>query len=78
MAREDLLELKLDQTYDAGMKENLEWAFSYQYPYQADTRLYTMMSVSELKSRVRSAVTKRHGDRTGGRWMDQGTGTGGR
>lgn len=49
MAREDLLELKLDQTYDAGMKENLERAFSYQYPYQADTRLYTMMSVSELK-----------------------------
>ena len=49
MAKEDLLELDAGYTYDEEMKKELEQAFSYAYPYESDTGLYTLVSVSELK-----------------------------
>ena len=49
MAKEDLLELDAGHTYDENMKKELETAFSYGYPYESDTGLYTLVSVSELK-----------------------------
>ncbi len=49
MAKEDLLGLDTERTYDAHMREELERAFSYEYPYEGDTGLYTLVSVSELK-----------------------------
>ena len=50
MKREDLLGLE-PKVYDPFFKEELEKALGYFYPYQADTDLYTMLSVSELKKR---------------------------
>ncbi len=39
--------------HDEGYRSRLEEALHYQYPHQPDTRLYAMMSVSELKRRSR-------------------------
>ena len=43
------MELDAGYTYDEEMKKELEQAFSYAYPYESDTGLYTLVSVSELK-----------------------------
>ena len=43
------MELDAGYTYDEEMKKELEQAFSYGYPYESDTGLYTLVSVSELK-----------------------------
>ncbi len=48
-AKEELLNLDMDQVYDKKMKDQLEAAFHYVYPHMDDTKLYTQMSVSELK-----------------------------
>ena len=48
-AKEALLNLDIDQIYDEKMNRQLEAALSYVYPYREDTKLYTQMSVSELK-----------------------------
>ncbi len=48
-AKEELLNLDMDQVYDKKMKNQLEAAFHYVYPHMDDTKLYTQMSVSELK-----------------------------
>ncbi len=48
-AREDLLNLDLEQTYSQETKEALERELGYVYPYEGDTKLYAMLSVSELK-----------------------------
>lgn len=48
-AKEDLLHLDLNRIYDEERKEQLERALGYSYPFLEDTRLYTMVSVSELK-----------------------------
>ena len=47
--KEELLKLDTKQVYDEQMKEQLDQALSYEYPYLEDTGLYTQMSVSELK-----------------------------
>lgn len=57
--KEELLKLDTKQVYDEQMKEQLDQALSYEYPYLEDTGLYTQMSVSELKNRVRSGVKKK-------------------
>ena len=44
-----MLKLDTKQVYDEQMKEQLDQALSYEYPYLEDTGLYTQMSVSELK-----------------------------
>lgn len=49
MAKEDLVGLDTGHIYDEDMKKKLEEAFSYGYPYEGDTGLYTLVSVSELK-----------------------------
>ena len=49
MQKEALLNLDIDQIYDEKMNRQLEAALSYVYPYREDTKLYTQMSVSELK-----------------------------
>ncbi len=48
-AKEELLNLDMDQVYDEGMKQQLDGALNYMYPHMDDTKLYTQMSVSELK-----------------------------
>ncbi|MDO4329614.1 MAG: helicase-exonuclease AddAB subunit AddA [Lachnospiraceae bacterium] len=48
----DMLMQQADGTvFDEAYRSRLEEALHYQYPYQEDTRLYAMMSVSELKRR---------------------------
>ena len=48
-AKEELLNLDTSQVYDKKMNKQLEAALNYAYPYADDTKLYTQMSVSELK-----------------------------
>lgn len=48
-AKEELLNLDTSQVYDKKMNKQLEAALNYAYPYTDDTKLYTQMSVSELK-----------------------------
>ncbi len=48
-AKEELLNLDTGQVYDEEMKRQLDGALNYVYPYMDDTKLYTQMSVSELK-----------------------------
>lgn len=76
MAKEDLLELDAGYTYDEEMKKELEQAFSYAYPYESDTGLYTLVSVSELKKQSQTAGKRRQGNRPGRGRLDQGSGRG--
>lgn len=46
-----LLSQPQDMVYDEAYRKRLVEALHFSYPYQADTRLYAMMSVSELKRR---------------------------
>ncbi len=48
-AKEELLNLDVEQVYDERMNEQLEAALNYVYTHMDDTKLYTQMSVSELK-----------------------------
>lgn len=48
-SRELLLGLDTDVIYHSGYREMLERHLQYQYPHEADIRLHTKMSVSELK-----------------------------
>ena len=49
MAKEELLEMNLAEPFDREMEAQLKAAAGYRYPFQDDTRLYAMVSVSELK-----------------------------
>ena len=49
MTKEDLLNPEAEMNWDQERKEQLDAAFSHQYPYARDTELYAMLSVSELK-----------------------------
>ncbi len=46
---EALRQLDLGRTYDEAVKTALDGCFGYQYPYQADIDLHTVISVSERK-----------------------------
>ena len=48
-SKEELLRLPLEEEYDGPFREALHRNLDYRYPYEADIRLYTKMSVSELK-----------------------------
>lgn len=48
-AKGELLDLDITQVYDEKMNKQLEAALNYVYPHMDDTKLYTQMSVSELK-----------------------------
>ena len=48
-ARERLLNGKTDQEYQGEYRKQLIRHLNYQYPYEADIRLHTKMTVSELK-----------------------------
>lgn len=48
-SKDYLLKLDPNQVYDKDWKNMLEDHLNYQYPYEADIRLHTKMSVSELK-----------------------------
>ncbi|WP_243107515.1 3'-5' exonuclease [Clostridium sp. OF09-36] len=48
-AKEQLLKLDLDQTYDAEFAERLGQHLGFAYPHAADVTLHVKMSVSELK-----------------------------
>ena len=49
MKKEDLLNLDEERVYDAAFGTRLREALEYEYPYESDTGLYAMVSVSELK-----------------------------
>ena len=49
MKKEDLLNLDGEKVYDAAFGTRLRKALEYEYPYESDTGLYAMVSVSELK-----------------------------
>ena len=49
MKKEDLLNLDGERVYDAAFGTRLRKALEYEYPYESDTGLYAMVSVSELK-----------------------------
>jgi ATP-dependent helicase/nuclease subunit A len=49
MKKEDLLNLDKDMVYDEAFGARLREALEYKYPYESDTGLYAMVSVSELK-----------------------------
>lgn len=49
LTKESLLSLDTRKIYDKGFAADLKSAFEYRYPYEADTRLHTKLSVSELK-----------------------------
>ncbi len=53
--KEDLLSLDCSKTYEKEMNQVLKEQLSYQYPFQAETRLYAMLSVSEIKRRRQEA-----------------------
>lgn len=48
-AKAQLLRLDTDQIYDEKVRSELGKAMDYHYPFEADTGLYAMVSVSELK-----------------------------
>lgn len=55
-----MLKLDTKQVYDEQMKEQLDQALSYEYPYLEDTRpVYTDVRVGTEKIRVRSGVKKK-------------------
>ena len=49
MKKEDLLNLDGERVYDAAFGTYLRKVLEYEYPYESDTGLYAMVSVSELK-----------------------------
>lgn len=49
MTKEDLLNVDVETVYDKEFGNSLGEAFQYSYQHQADTGLYAMVSVSELK-----------------------------
>lgn len=49
ISKEELLEFKTETAYDKGYREHLEKTLAFCYPYDADIRLHTKMSVSEIK-----------------------------
>ena len=49
MKKEDLLNLDGERVYDAAFGTHLRKVLEYEYPYESDTGLYAMVSVSELK-----------------------------
>ena len=49
MKKEDLLSLDGEKVYDEAFRRRLEETLAYRYPYESDTGLYAMVSVSELK-----------------------------
>ena len=49
MKKEDLLNLDGERVYDAAFGIRLRKVLEYEYPYESDTGLYAMVSVSELK-----------------------------
>ncbi len=53
--KERLLGLDTDQEYQKEYRELLVSHLNYQYPYEADTKLHTKMSVSELKKQGQMA-----------------------
>ena len=65
-AKEELLNLDTSQVYDKKMNKQLEAALNYAYPYADDTKLYTQMSVSELKKAEPDRTRRgRHGNLAG-------------
>ena len=48
-AKEELLNLDVSRAYSREMEEQLQKELGYVYPYEGDTGLYAMLSVSELK-----------------------------
>ena len=69
-AREDLLTLDLERTYSQETKEALERELGYIYPYGGDTKLYAMLSVSELKKQGQIGQEEEEIGRA--RWSVQG------
>lgn len=49
LTKEALLNLDTKKVYDREFGEKLKEAFAYKYPHEADIRLHTKMTVSELK-----------------------------
>jgi ATP-dependent helicase/nuclease subunit A len=49
LTKDILLSLDTDRVYDQKFSEDLKAAFEYRYPHEADTRLHTKLTVSELK-----------------------------
>ncbi len=54
-AKERLLNGKTDQEYPGEYRKQLIRHLNYQYPYEADIRLHTKMTVSELKKQGQAA-----------------------
>lgn len=49
ITKDELLEIPQDIVFDQPYQEYLQAQLSYQYPHQADVRLFTKISVSEIK-----------------------------
>ena len=58
MKKEDLLDLDGERVYDAAFGTRLREALEYKYPYESDTGLYAMVSVSELKKQSQIGRTE--------------------
>lgn len=58
MKKEDLLNLDGEKVYDAAFGTRLREALEYRYPYESDTGLYAMVSVSELKKQSQIGRTE--------------------
>ncbi|MDY5475490.1 MAG: UvrD-helicase domain-containing protein [Enterocloster clostridioformis] len=58
MKKEDLLNLDEERVYDAAFGTRLREALEYEYPYESDTGLYAMVSVSELKKQSQIGRTE--------------------
>ena len=61
-SKEDLLSMDFSSAEFSDVKDSLEKELSYSYPHQADTSLYAMLSVSELKSRWQEEEAKENGE----------------
>ena len=58
MKKEDLLNLDGERVYDAAFGTHLRKVLEYEYPYESDTGLYAMVSVSELKKQSQIGRTE--------------------
>ena len=56
--KEDLLSLDCAKTYEEEVGRTLKEQLSYEYPFQAETGLYAMLSVSEIKRRRQEAEAR--------------------
>ena len=61
-SREDLLSMDLSRIQSSEVRDSLDRELSFSYPCQADTSLYAMLSVSEIKSRWQEEEAKERGE----------------